>query len=266
MNSDYLTTREIKKKYDISPQYIIRHCRSGEIDDWQYNEGRNPAYYISETAILNYIENNDVPVGSYGDIPYGCYELIKGYDCQYAVEIKTGIIANFSRKCVLKPSPNRLGEKGYYQVFLQKDGKGKSVLVSHIVAEATQPNKRGCDNVHHINGNTVDNRPENLLYCFGGSEHRKLDKLMNAAKNEVKDRIAKKAYEIEIRRIQKLNKEDLFKIPHPDYENTVNMTYWMQLNKKGYMAYKKSGIILADCIRGELAEIRKEETIGGIQE
>jgi len=49
-------------------------------------------------------------------------------------------------------------------VELSKNGKGKSILVAEIVANAFIPNPDGMRFIRHINGNDGDNRYQNLAW------------------------------------------------------------------------------------------------------
>ena len=57
-----------------------------------------------------------------------------------------------------------------------------------------------------------------------------------------------------VKEIKKLNSEEWFKIPHPDYPSDENTNYFMFLSKKGYTAYKQGKEIPLDSIRCESME------------
>lgn len=57
--------------------------------------------------------------------------------------------------------------KGYRQVSLWRDGGGHSLFVHALVAQAfIGPRPEGLE-VRHLNGDPLDNRPENLAYGTG---------------------------------------------------------------------------------------------------
>ncbi len=181
------------------------------------------------------------------EIKAGTYTLVSGYDCRYAVNNDTGEAVNLDFGGVLTATPNKKG-KCYYQIFPYKDGKRQPKLIHRFILEAgLLPNNRRCDSVHHINGQTDDNRPSNLLPVFSGREHKLLDKIR-------KDPSKEREYIKMIKKIRELNKEELFKIPHPDYKSDEHYNYYMFLTKDGYTAYSQGKDIPLNCIRRESAE------------
>lgn len=54
---------------------------------------------------------------------------------------------------------------GYLRVSLTLDGKQKSYYVSRLVAEAFIPNPENKPQINHIDGNTLNNRSDNLEWC-----------------------------------------------------------------------------------------------------
>lgn len=64
---------------------------------------------------------------------------------------------------------------GYCRVTLKVDGKYKTKTVHRIVAEAFLERKEGETEVHHKNGDTSDNRVENLEW-MNHKEHSAKDK------------------------------------------------------------------------------------------
>lgn len=55
--------------------------------------------------------------------------------------------------------------KGSYNVSLSKNGKRKIAYVHRLVAEAFIPNPNKLPLVWHIDGNTLNNNAENLIWC-----------------------------------------------------------------------------------------------------
>ena len=103
---------------------------------------------------------------------------IEGYEGRYAVTMD-GRVWSYRKEsnvggrggirvdgdCWLKPYVEKFG-KGYERVALT-DSKGvrKMHLVSRLVAQAYIPNPERLPFVNHLNGNTRDNRVENLEWC-----------------------------------------------------------------------------------------------------
>lgn len=56
-------------------------------------------------------------------------------------------------------------DKGYYRCSLTKNKEKKMVAVHRMVAMAFIPNPENKPFINHINGNTKDNRMENLEWC-----------------------------------------------------------------------------------------------------
>lgn len=56
-------------------------------------------------------------------------------------------------------------DKGYYRCSLTKNKEKKMVAVHRMVAMAFIPNPENKPFINHINGNTKDNRIENLEWC-----------------------------------------------------------------------------------------------------
>ena len=96
---------------------------------------------------------------------------VEGYEGLYQVSINGQIKSlqryargktkkyYFKKEKILKPTINN---KGYYKVYLSKEGISKNVFVHRIVANAFLKNENNLPQVNHINGNKLDNRVENL--------------------------------------------------------------------------------------------------------
>ena len=86
---------------------------------------------------------------------------IKDYEGLYAIT-RDGKVWSYKRKKFLKCSDNG---KGYYQISLCKDGKGKNYLIHRLVAEAYIPNPEGLPQVNHRDENPQNNCASNLEWC-----------------------------------------------------------------------------------------------------
>lgn len=245
---NYKKTNEIKDLTGIDTPDLVKLCKNGCID-YYIDKTSKHKYRINFDSLQDYLKTNKVPTGAYRNIEAGTYALLFNYDYQYAANTITGEIVNFDNGGVLTPSPNRNEDDGtvYYQVYPIKGGKRQAKLVHQLIMEAgILPNNRGCDNVHHIDGDASNNRPGNLLPTFSGTEHKTLDRLRDSGD--------KKEYMKMIKKIRKLNAEKLFVIPHPDYQSDKNNKYFMWITPKGFNAYKSGKEIPLDCIRREAVE------------
>ena len=74
-----------------------------------------------------------------------------------------GRIYSKKRRTCLKVK--RLGNSGYYQVRLSKDGKYVYKNLHRLLAETFIPNPNNYRTVNHINGNKLDNRLANLEWA-----------------------------------------------------------------------------------------------------
>lgn len=93
----------------------------------------------------------------------GCYEASnKGRirSVERLVKCKNG--TRTSPSTILKPS---LGEWGYEQVTLRKNGEKETVRINRIIAQTFIPNPNKLPQVNHIDGNKINNCVENLEWC-----------------------------------------------------------------------------------------------------
>ena len=97
-------------------------------------------------------------------------KLIPNFE-NYSITMSGRVINNITKKCK-KPSDNRSG-KGYLYVDLYNNGKRKRFYIHRLVAELYIPNPDNKPYVNHIDGNTKNNRCENLEWCtpFENVEH-----------------------------------------------------------------------------------------------
>lgn len=83
---------------------------------------------------------------------------LQGFD-NYQISNLGRIYSKKKRTCL---KVKKLGNSGYYQVRLSKDGKYIYKNLHRILAETFIPNPNNYRTVNHINGNKLDNRISNL--------------------------------------------------------------------------------------------------------
>lgn len=244
---NYKTAKECSEAVGLTKRTISKWCQDGKLD-W-FTEGNR--HMINLDSLMDYMMRNNIrPRRKIGDVPPGDYALLAGYDYQYAIHKKTGTVVNLDYGNILTPQSITKKDCSLQQVTLRKNGKREGKLVHRLYLEAgLLPNRRGCNQVHHIDGNETNNKRSNLLPVFGGAEHRALD---NARKNK-----SKKDYRLMINNIKKLNREKLYKIPHPDYEPDEHHIYYMWVTMPGKKAYDAGAEIPMDSIRRVEAVVRK---------
>ena len=96
---------------------------------------------------------------------------VVGFECEYSVSDTGEIICKrtgeISKTCKDKVT-------GYEKVNIYSNGKNNARYVHRLVAEAFMSNESNKPQVHHINGDKMDNRVENLKWCTI-KEHAHMD-------------------------------------------------------------------------------------------
>jgi hypothetical protein len=90
-------------------------------------------------------------------------KLIDGYTDYYITSNGNVISRKYNKTRILKKNI-RSNNYQYYYVNLSDDGVLKNHSIHRLVATHHVPNPDNYSYVKHINGNTLDNRAENLLW------------------------------------------------------------------------------------------------------
>lgn len=183
-----------------------------------------------------------------GEVFYPLY----GYDCKYFTTNKNRII-NCSNGQVLTPQLQKdiKGKlTGYKQVVLMKNGKKKCESLHRLIGLTQCPNAFGYDIFHHIKISFPSNdSASNLLPVANREVHAELHKLIDEGKT--------KEYNNLVKLMKKENRQNLYKIQHPDYEPDDKFIYYMYLTSDGYKAYRNNQDIPNDSIKMESAECKE---------
>ena len=226
------------KRIGAKPADDGKHILVNLIDIWEY-ESAHP-----EKPILNTVwDGIDYIRGE-------CFYPLFGYDCKYFVSNKLRVI-NCSNGQVLTPQihkDNKGKETGYKQVTLMKKKKNKHEKLHRLVAETQVDNVLEKEYVHHIKPSIPANdNPDNLLWVCKW-QHDKLHRLLKAGKME--------EYKQMVLEIKKENHK-LYRIPHLDYKPNKFYNFYMYVTYRGYKIYKETKDVPLDCIKREMAELKK---------
>ena len=90
------------------------------------------------------------------------WEYIEGYEEQYRVSDKGEVQYWENNEKEWKTKKSRMNKDGYCYVRLKKSGEEKTELVHRLVAEAFIDNPENKETVNHINGVKICNCVDNL--------------------------------------------------------------------------------------------------------
>ena len=251
--NELMTTTQIQIQTGISQRTLNKWIECGYIAPKGVNDKGRTLIKLSDVIKYNTshpVKNRDCVWDEISAQEDEDFRLIKGYDDRYAASKNQ--IVNFTNGRSLEISHPR--KDGYVVVYLQKNGKSIPVYAHTLTADLFCENKRKVLfprvkwETHHIDvgfNHRKDMHPDKLLPVTE-AEHKELHRLWNNGRE--------KEYMQMVKRIKRINNEEWFKIPHPDYSSDKKIIYYMFVTKKGYLAYKKGKAIPIDTIRCESAE------------
>lgn len=198
--ADVTTGRILPQKSNDSGKATVELIKYGEKVDVDIEElillaNRCPSEskYSRVWDKIDYVENEK-------------FYLVFGYNCKYFVTDIPRVI-NASNGEVLK---QQVDKGGYHRVSLMKENKAKCMLIHRLVFY-TQCDRLPYQFCHHINvSNPSNDRPENLIGVYF-PEHTALHNLLGRKSNCF--------YDFKIKGLMERNKEETFRIPHPDKED-----------------------------------------------
>ena len=99
------------------------------------------------------------------------WEWIKGYEGHYQINSE-GKVRSFKNN-VGKGLTSHFDKRGYLTICLSKGGKKKIFKLHRLIAETFLPNPESKKEVHHVDGNKLNNSLDNLMWC-NPEEHRRV--------------------------------------------------------------------------------------------
>lgn len=191
-NSEIITVREAAKILDLSTQKIYRAIKQKKFDVYG-----NATIRLSRKQVEEYkqgIITAKSRCSPYGDIGLDFDESLKMLESfhnpnsmrlplkylsksRYAISNKARVI-NLSYNKELSQNP---ASHGYLQVDLVINKKKISLRVHVLTAYVWCPNSKFKNEVHHIDGNLLNNNANNLIW-MSSKEHDKAHRLLDEAK------------------------------------------------------------------------------------
>lgn len=92
------------------------------------------------------------------------YKWVDGYESLYQIS-NLGNVKSFIQNKDGKILKSSLDSKQYYFVVFYKNKKGRTQRIHRLIANAFLPKVQGKDIINHIDGDTKNNRLDNLEWC-----------------------------------------------------------------------------------------------------
>ena len=275
MPDGYITTAEALKKYDINRSTLYCLIREKRIHSFK-PYGR---LYVNEGDLQDYEAKKKREIASpFGDIILDFDESVKPLDGihnpnfikhigQYITKPKyvvsnKGKVFNLDQNSQFEPSDS---SHGYKQVVLQRfNGALKVERVHVLVALLWCPNAKLKSEVHHIDGNKLNNNASNLIWLTA-KEHDEAHSLLKTA-TETNDDSDYQAFITEKAKENQWDKE--YRCLFFEWKDSC-IFGWVQ--KSIYDDYLTGKITLSDITNTDSMKMRMivlpfGEAIGGTQE
>ena len=153
------------------------------------------------------------------------------FPCHRYHVVRNGNIWSSYKKGYLQKQLDKDGDR--YQVSITINGRNRTYKVAKLVAYCYCDNERHLYIVHHINGNSLDDRAINLIYVTE-DEHKELHRLMRNDKQEYRRRIK------EIKKLNKWKHKKVYVVDDPDFDNGEVFEYIYALNYNGWRCFKRN--------------------------
>ena len=240
----YLTTSEAVDLSGYGYSKLFHKMHEGKLPYIQEIKGRHRVL-IDERELLKHMAKHQSKSNPFGEVKVShkvALYPIYGYDYAYAVSSDQRIFNLTDGKELIQTL-----DVDHMVVTLIRGGEKVKVEVHRLIGQTQCNNVLNRQIWHHINNNSTDNRPSNLIALENNSVHRKLHALLKKSKKE---------YREAIKTIQAENKQTLYKILDEEMSNDLCQSYFL-VKREGYNHYKETGEILPDQVVQQYVELKE---------